>query len=198
MYTRFVQTALLVSLFSILMGNGCSDIVSGADAGVYVPEQNIDECAEELDDCSQLAICTDLEENYACTCPEGYDGDGRIEGTGCNDIDECATGSAGCHEAAECENTDGGFECLCRYPTFGDGFSCENWPDTICDNLTYCLQTQTCNALDFMTCRRAIDEIHRDEAPDAITRLLEPLLNAECEPLIESLCADERMDCSCT
>ena len=49
-----------------------------ADAG----DGGTDECALSVDDCDLAAICTDLDEGYACDCPEGYT-DTYDDGTEC-------------------------------------------------------------------------------------------------------------------
>ena len=53
------------------------------DSGVCV---DIDECADELDDCDDNATCVNEPGGFACECNPGYAGDG----TACSDIDECA------------------------------------------------------------------------------------------------------------
>ena len=37
---------------------------------------DIDECAMELDECSDNAACTDTDGGYECTCNAGFTGDG--------------------------------------------------------------------------------------------------------------------------
>ena len=37
---------------------------------------DIDECAMELDGCSDYAACFDTEGSYICFCNDGYTGDG--------------------------------------------------------------------------------------------------------------------------
>lgn len=37
----------------------------------------INECAEELDDCSVFADCFNLVESFSCVCKPGYEGDGK-------------------------------------------------------------------------------------------------------------------------
>ena len=38
---------------------------------------DIDECAEDIDQCHQLANCDNSIGSYICTCIDGYIGDGR-------------------------------------------------------------------------------------------------------------------------
>ena len=42
----------------------------------FVSHADIDECALDMDDCSENAICTNTHGNFSCMCDEGYDGDG--------------------------------------------------------------------------------------------------------------------------
>ena len=37
---------------------------------------DIDECTLGTDDCSENAICDNIDGFYTCTCNDGYDGDG--------------------------------------------------------------------------------------------------------------------------
>ena len=37
---------------------------------------DIDECAQEMDDCHHLAICVNTEGSYTCICMSGYTGNG--------------------------------------------------------------------------------------------------------------------------
>ena len=38
---------------------------------------DIDECAQNVDDCSGGARCNNLVGSYECLCPSGFTGDGR-------------------------------------------------------------------------------------------------------------------------
>ncbi|MED6126753.1 hypothetical protein PIB30_081540 [Stylosanthes scabra] len=50
-------------------------------------QQDIDECMEkELNDCYSGAICKNLHGSYTCTCPKGFEGDGRENGTKCSRV----------------------------------------------------------------------------------------------------------------
>ncbi|KAG4157650.1 hypothetical protein ERO13_D02G076200v2 [Gossypium hirsutum] len=46
-------------------------------------EYNINEC-ESLSPCNGTARCTNLPGTYNCSCPVGYEGDGKKSGTGCS------------------------------------------------------------------------------------------------------------------
>lgn len=39
---------------------------------------DIDECANDDNDCDTNALCTNTEGSYICRCLKGYEGDGRI------------------------------------------------------------------------------------------------------------------------
>ncbi|TNN73178.1 Signal peptide, CUB and EGF-like domain-containing protein 3 [Liparis tanakae] len=41
------------------------------------PTQDVDECAEALDNCSIDAICQNTLKSYKCICKSGYKGDGK-------------------------------------------------------------------------------------------------------------------------
>nr|DAD42612.1 TPA_asm: hypothetical protein HUJ06_000842 [Nelumbo nucifera] len=47
--------------------------------------QDVNECADEAkNECkAPLAICTNMPGSYTCSCPSGWEGDGRKNGTGC-------------------------------------------------------------------------------------------------------------------
>ncbi|XP_041012967.1 wall-associated receptor kinase 2-like [Juglans microcarpa x Juglans regia] len=46
--------------------------------------QDINECQVRKRACKAPAKCTNIEGSFTCTCPDGYEGDGNINGTGCN------------------------------------------------------------------------------------------------------------------
>ena len=45
---------------------------------IFVSHADIDECALDVDDCAENALCTNTPGNFSCMCGEGYDGDGTI------------------------------------------------------------------------------------------------------------------------
>ena len=89
---------------------------------------NIDECDEDVDECSDNADCDDTIGSYTCTCHDGWFGDGFE----CLDSDECAESaiqvhnvtadplynSTECSVNAECANTDGSYNCTCNWGYF--------------------------------------------------------------------------------
>ncbi|CAI8040121.1 Fibrillin-1, partial [Geodia barretti] len=101
---------------------------------------NIDECAENTDNCSQN--CSDTLGSYQCVCYDGYtlDSDQHT----CNDIDECATGNNSCHANSQCTNTDGGYECECLPGFDGDGFNCTNIDECAETNRNNCSASANC------------------------------------------------------
>ncbi len=106
-------------------GTTCATTCSSSgdcDAGFSCDPMNrcapIDECAQNLDTCVALAACADptfMLGDFACTCPMGYQGDGREPpGSGCSDIDECDAGTATCGSNEVCVNQEGQlYRCDC-------------------------------------------------------------------------------------
>ena len=96
--------------------------------------ESIDECALNLDNCSQNATCNnvDLPGTFTCTCLPGFSGDGVV----CDDIDECALNLDNCSANAVCLNLPGTFACDCIDGFVGDGVTCTD-PDAdndgVCD-----------------------------------------------------------------
>ena len=84
-----------------------------------------DECADEVDDCDEHALCVDTAEGFTCACESGWSGDGVT----CADVDECADGSAGCDAHASCVNGAGGFTCACDAGWTGDGVTCADFDE---------------------------------------------------------------------
>ncbi|XP_039023318.1 putative wall-associated receptor kinase-like 16 [Hibiscus syriacus] len=59
--------------------------IQGYDGNPYLSNgcQDINEC-ETISPCNGTARCTNLPGTYNCSCPVGYEGDGRKNGTGCS------------------------------------------------------------------------------------------------------------------
>ena len=79
-----------------------------------------DECAGAP--CAPNAACHDptpdgtVNGDVQCTCPTGYEGDGKVGGTGCTDINECNRNPNPCGTgAASCNGTSppGSYSCTC-------------------------------------------------------------------------------------
>ena len=118
--------------------NGAGDAIGV----VCVRGRELDECTTGTAACHTSATCTDPDPtvlgNAVCTCPTGYDGDGKLIGTGCSDVDECLLGTASCDSNASCANIDGSFTCSCNSGFDGDG--------TTCNDLDECtLGTSSCS-----------------------------------------------------
>jgi len=69
---------------------------------------DIDECADDTDNCSADATCANIDGGFTCTCNSGYTGNGVV----CTDIDECSDPSA-CAYPGVCSNTVGAYQCDC-------------------------------------------------------------------------------------
>lgn len=76
----------------------------------------MNECLDQ-NICGPGAICTNLEGDYRCDCPPGFDGDARST-IGCNDLDECSRSP--CGKNALCKNMVGSFRCECPPGFIGD------------------------------------------------------------------------------
>uniref|UniRef100_A0A8C2PMU4 Signal peptide, CUB and EGF-like domain-containing protein 2 n=1 Tax=Cyprinus carpio TaxID=7962 RepID=A0A8C2PMU4_CYPCA len=105
-------------LFSVAL---IAFVQESAGASASRNPQDVDECAEALDNCSMDAICQNTLKSYKCICKSGYKGDGKH----CEDIDECASEyNGGC--VHECMNIPGNYRCTC-YDGFRlahDGHNC--------------------------------------------------------------------------
>ncbi|XP_058161760.1 signal peptide, CUB and EGF-like domain-containing protein 2 isoform X7 [Dasypus novemcinctus] len=91
---------------------------SGRAAGL--PE-DVDECAQGLDDCHAYALCQNTPTSYKCSCKPGYQGEGRQ----CEDIDECENELyGGC--VHDCLNIPGNYRCTCfdGFMLAHDGHNC--------------------------------------------------------------------------
>ena len=90
----------------------------------YAPGANgcedIDECAQLLDNCSANATCSNTAGSFECTCDAGWQGDGVT----CTDVDECATGADTCLSFEVCTNLPGLFACTCKDGFVDNGKTC--------------------------------------------------------------------------
>ncbi|XP_058518468.1 signal peptide, CUB and EGF-like domain-containing protein 2 isoform X2 [Ochotona princeps] len=85
------------------------------------PPEDVDECAQELDDCHADALCQNTPTSYKCSCKPGYRGEGRH----CQDIDECENElNGGC--VHDCLNIPGNYRCICfdGFMLAHDGHNC--------------------------------------------------------------------------
>ncbi|XP_046927644.1 signal peptide, CUB and EGF-like domain-containing protein 2 isoform X3 [Lynx rufus] len=85
------------------------------------PPEDVDECAQGLDDCHTNALCQNTLTSYKCSCKPGYRGDGRQ----CEDIDECENEfNGGC--VHDCLNIPGNYRCTCfdGFMLAHDGHNC--------------------------------------------------------------------------
>jgi len=127
---------------------------------------DINECAEGLNNCHPFAICVNQPGSFVCACSLGYEGDGVT----CVDINECARGTDNCSDNASCQNTSGGFTCSCNAGFQGNGVTCTNINEcangtALCSEFATCQDTVgsyncTCNAPytgDGFTCTRPGD-----------------------------------------
>ena len=50
---------------------------------------DIDECDPQtpFHDCVAMATCKNTDESFECVCPNGFEGNGRTNGSGCSGID---------------------------------------------------------------------------------------------------------------
>ncbi|KAM7086598.1 signal peptide, CUB and EGF-like domain-containing protein 2 isoform 3-T3 [Molossus nigricans] len=83
--------------------------------------EDVDECAQGLDDCHSNATCQNTPSSYKCSCKPGYQG----EGTQCEDIDECENKlKGGC--VHDCLNAPGNYRCACfdGFVLAFDGHNC--------------------------------------------------------------------------
>ncbi|XP_078196594.1 signal peptide, CUB and EGF-like domain-containing protein 2 isoform X9 [Callithrix jacchus] len=85
------------------------------------PLEDVDECAQGLDDCHTDALCQNTPTSYKCSCKPGYQGEGRQ----CEDIDECGNElNGGC--VHDCLNIPGNYRCTCfdGFMLAHDGHNC--------------------------------------------------------------------------
>ncbi|XP_053781449.1 signal peptide, CUB and EGF-like domain-containing protein 2 isoform X3 [Desmodus rotundus] len=109
--------ALLPLLLPLLL---TAAVLSGPGRAPGPPE-DVDECAQGLDDCHANALCQNTLTSYKCSCKPGYRGEGRQ----CEDIDECENElRGGC--VHDCLNIPGNYRCTCfdGFMLAHDGHNC--------------------------------------------------------------------------
>ncbi|XP_053418009.1 signal peptide, CUB and EGF-like domain-containing protein 2 isoform X5 [Nycticebus coucang] len=112
------------------------------------PPEDVDECAQGLDDCHADALCQNTPTSYKCSCRPGYQGEGRQ----CEDIDECENElNGGC--VHDCLNIPGNYRCTCfdGFMLAQDGHNCLD-VDECLENNGGCQHTCV-NAMGSYECR---------------------------------------------
>ena len=79
---------------------------------------DMDECTDTVNPCSEKAKCKNSFGSYTCTCEEGFTGNGKI----CTDVDECNEGK--CSANTTCLNTEGSYTCSCKPGFISDRTDC--------------------------------------------------------------------------
>ncbi|XP_035685102.1 neurocan core protein-like isoform X8 [Branchiostoma floridae] len=102
----------------------------GPTTDALTTARDVDECAEEADNCSPQATCSDTPDSFTCTCNPGYTGNGVT----CTDVDECANNNGGCGQT--CTNNVGSFVCSCGggYILNADGLACDDVDECASNN----------------------------------------------------------------
>ncbi len=105
-------------------GDGCSSTCTlepgWTCSGTPTVCTDVDECADNTDNCDANATCANTPGGFTCTCNTGYSGTGVM----CADIDECMAGTDNCDANATCTNNTGSFTCACNGEYLGNGIIC--------------------------------------------------------------------------
>uniref|UniRef100_A0A8C2N3I8 Signal peptide, CUB and EGF-like domain-containing protein 2 n=1 Tax=Cricetulus griseus TaxID=10029 RepID=A0A8C2N3I8_CRIGR len=134
------------------------------------PLEDVDECAQGLDDCHADALCQNTPTSYKCSCKPGYKGDGRQ----CDDMDECDNElNGGC--VHDCLNIPGNYRCTCfdGFMLAHDGHNCLD-VDECMENNGGCQHT-CINAMGSYECRCKEGFFLSDNQHTCIHRLEEGL-----------------------
>ncbi|XP_048216798.1 signal peptide, CUB and EGF-like domain-containing protein 2 isoform X2 [Perognathus longimembris pacificus] len=134
------------------------------------PPEDVDECAQGLDDCHTDALCQNTPSSYKCSCKPGYQGEGRH----CEDIDECENEfNGGC--VHDCLNIPGNYRCMCfdGFMLAHDGHNCLD-VDECLDNNGGCQHTCV-NVMGSYECRCKEGFFLSDNQHTCIHRLEEGL-----------------------
>ncbi|XP_078603618.1 uncharacterized protein LOC144877552 isoform X3 [Branchiostoma floridae x Branchiostoma japonicum] len=150
-YVRFLPQTwnkypdLGVEILGCAAGDTVATTLAPTTTAALTTGRDVDECAEETDNCSPQATCSDTPDSFTCTCNPGYTGNGVT----CTDVDECANNNGGCGQT--CTNNVGSFVCSCGggYILNADGLACDD-VDECANNNGGCGQTCTNNVGSFV------------------------------------------------
>ncbi|XP_078603619.1 uncharacterized protein LOC144877552 isoform X4 [Branchiostoma floridae x Branchiostoma japonicum] len=130
-YVRFLPQTwnkypdLGVEILGCAAGDTVATTLAPTTTAALTTGRDVDECAEETDNCSPQATCSDTPDSFTCTCNPGYTGNGVT----CTDVDECASNNGGCE--GTCTNNVGSFDCACGAGLVlnTDGLACDTCAD---------------------------------------------------------------------
>lgn len=90
----------------------------------YLSLTDLNECAQESNDCSAFADCFNTDGSYECQCQDGYTGDGQLCVVEQILAPECRVGSNDCGPNAVCVTLTNSNVCQCQEGFTGDGTTC--------------------------------------------------------------------------
>ena len=104
-------------------------------SGGAAPCMDVDECADQTDNCDANATCTNVDGSFTCACNAGFNGDGVT----CTDTGDCANDP--CADAGDANSTctEGatGYTCACSAGYSFDGATCSDTDECVgnpCDD----------------------------------------------------------------